>query len=147
MLFLNNHLTVWHYVIAGVLAVAVPMAMALALSQTVMSGCYDSLCLLPLLMLIVPPVAAPVLVVLFALNRRFGKPFPDGWLPIVAISGFLVQIAISVFAVSTATSRYRDIFFSELMSVPQGLIVGLTIGAVFWGALCALGKKSPPVKQ
>lgn len=142
MLYLNKPLAVWHYILAGFLAVFVPMVLALVLSVTVASGCYDSLCLLPLLMLIVPPYAVPVLAVLFAINRWYGKPVPDGWLPTVMISGFVGQIAISAFAVSTTSPEFRDIFFTDLLSVPQGLIVGLTVGAVFWVALYAFGRRS-----
>ena len=141
MLYLNKSLTIWHYIVAGFLAVVIPMAFGLVLSVTVASGCYDSLCLLPLLMLIVPSCAVPALASLFAINRRIGKPIPDGWLPSVLISGLVVQIAISVFAVSTASPQSRDIFFSKLISVPHGLIVGLTIGAVFWVALYAFGRE------
>ena len=142
MLYLNKPLAVWHYILAGFLAVFVPMVLALVLSVTVASGCYDSLCLLPRLMLIVPPYAVPVLAVLFAINRWYGKPVPDGWLPTVMISGFVGQIAISAFAVSTTSPEFRDIFFTDLLSVPQGLIVGLTVGAVFWVALYAFGRRS-----
>lgn len=142
MLFLNKPLAVWHYFIAGFLALVVPMALAWVLSVTVASGCYDGLCLLPLLMLVVPPYAVPVLAVLFAINRRFGKPVPDGWLPTVLISGFAGQIAISAFAVATTSPEFRGIFFSDLLSIPQGLIVGLVVGAVFWVALYAFGRMS-----
>lgn len=145
MLFLNTPLAAWHYIIAGFLAVIVPIAMAIVLSVTVASGCYDSLCLLPLLMLIVPPFAVPVLAVLFAINRRLGKPVPDGWLPTVLISGVAGQVGVSVFAVSTTSRGVRDIFFSDLLSVPEGLIVGLTIGVVFWIALYAFGRKGTRV--
>ncbi len=146
MMLLDKQLTVWHYIFAGFVAIVVPMVMALVLSQTVASGCYDSLCLLPLLMLIAPPCAVPVLVALFAINRRLGKPIPDGLVPTVTISGIAIQFVISVIAVSTASAQSRDLFFSELMSVPQGLIVGFTIGAVFWIALSAFGPNSPNPK-
>ena len=142
MLFLGKTLAGWHYVVAVVLAVAVPMLLASALSTTVASGCYDSLCLLPLLMLIVPPCAVPVLAILFAINRRIGSPVPDGWLPTIVISGLSGQVGISLFALATASPGFRDIFFSDLLSFPQGLIVGLTIGVVFWVSLYAFGRKN-----
>ena len=142
MLFLSKSLAIWHYLVAGILAVAVPMALAQVLSVTVASGCYDSLCLLPLLLLIVPPFAVPVLVVLFALNRRLGKPMPDGWLPTIMMSGLAAQIAISVLALATSSPGAREIFFWDLLSIPQGLFVGLTIGTVFWMSLYACGRKT-----
>lgn len=147
MLFLSKPLAVWHYFVAGVFAVVVPMALALLLSVTVASGCYDSLCLLPLMMLIVPPYAVPTLAILFAINRRLGKPVPDGWLPTVMISGVAVQIAIPVFAFATSSPEFREIFFSDLLSFPQGLVVGLIIGAVFWVSLFAFGRISTPNRR
>ncbi|MDG4648670.1 hypothetical protein P6F26_09440 [Roseibacterium sp. SDUM158017] len=142
MLFFGKTLSVWHYVVAGSLAVVVPMALAWVLSMTVASGCYDSLCLLPLLMLLVPPCAAPVLAVLFAINRRVGRPVPDGWLPVVMISGVATQVTLSACALATASPEFRDIYFSDLLSVPQGFFVGITIGTVFWVSLHAVGRKS-----
>lgn len=140
MLFLGKKLEGWHYIVAVVLAVVVPMLLASVLSVTIASGCYDSLCLLPLLMLIMPPFAVPALAVLFAINRRLGSPLPDGWLPTIMVSGLSGQVGISLFALATAFPSFRDIFFSDLLSFPQGLIVGLTIGVIFWVSLYAFGR-------
>jgi hypothetical protein len=142
MLFFHRSLAVHSYLVAVVAAVAVPMSLGYIIFKTNPSACYDSPCLLPLLLMIVPPYAAPVLAALFAINRRRKKLVPDGWLPTIVFSGFAGQIAISVFAVSMSRPGLRDIFFSDLLSVPQGLIVGLTIGAVFWVALNAFAQKS-----
>lgn len=147
MLFLDKRLMLWHYLVAIILAIGVTMALGWGLSVTIASGCYDSLCLLPLLMLIVPPCAAPVLAALFALNRRFGTPVPDGWLPTVVGSGVAVQIVLSLVIVATASPQSRDIFFSDLISVPEGFGVGLAIGAAFWGALYTFGRENPPVPR
>ena len=142
MLFFQRSIRVHSYLVAVIAAVAIPMGLGYIVFKTNPSACYDSPCLLPLLMLIVPPYAVPVLAVLFAINRRSKKPVPDGWLPTIMISGFVGQIAISVVAVLTSSPEFRDIFFSDLLSVPQGLIVGLTIGAIFWVALYASARKS-----
>lgn len=136
-------LAAWHYPVAVGIAIIVPVALAYGLSGTVASECYDSLCLLPLLMLIVPPYAAPGLAVLFACNRRSGKPVPDGWLPTIMIFGIVTQVAISLFALATASPGFRDIFFSDLLAFPQGIGVGMTIGAAFWVALYVLGALAP----
>jgi len=47
-----------------------------------------------------------------------------------------------VYALSASEPGFRNIFFLELLSVPQGLFVGLLIGAVFWVALYASAQKS-----
>jgi hypothetical protein len=140
MLRFDRTLAVHHYAIATVLAVLLPAGLGLALSETVASGCYDSLCLLPLLLIITPIYGAPVLAALFAINRRIGKPVPDGWLPTVAISGIAGQAAISVFALATATPSFRDIYFSDLLSFPQGLVTGVAVGGSFWVTLHAVGR-------
>jgi hypothetical protein len=142
MLFLNRPLAVHSYVVAVFSAIAVPMLLGYLIYNANPSACYDSPCLLPLLLMIVPPYAAPVLAVLFAINRRRKKLVPDGWLPTILFSGFVGQIAISVFAVSMSPPELRDIFFSDLLSVPQGLIVGLTVGGVFWVSLTAFARVS-----
>ena len=144
MIFFNRSLSVYSYLIAVFIGVAVPMGLGYIIFRTNPSACYDSPCLLPLLFMIVPPYAVPALAVFFAINRRSGALVPDGWLPTIAISGFTVQIAVSVFAQSTASSGVRDIFFSDLMSIPQGLIVGLTIGTAFWVALHVFGQRRTP---
>jgi hypothetical protein len=118
------------------------MGLGYLLFRTNPSACYDSPCLLPLLLMIVPPYAVPVLAVFFAVNRVRKKLLPDGWLPTIIVSGLAGQIAISAFAFATSSPEFRDIFFSDLLSVPQGLIVGLTIGGVFWFALYASARKN-----
>ena len=141
MLYLNRSPAVYSYLVAIVVAVAVPMGLGYLIFRMNPSACYDSPCLLPLLFMIVPPFAAPVLAILFSINRLREKPVPDGWLPTMIFSAFAGQIAISTLAIATSSPEFRDIFFSDLASVPQGLIVGLTIGAVFWFALYASAQK------
>ena len=142
MLYLSRSPAVYSYLVAIFAAVAVPMGLGYLIFRTNPSACYDSPCLLPLLLMIVPPYAVPVLTVLFAINRLREKLVPDGWLPTIILSGFAGQIGISAFAVATSSPEFRDIFFSDLVSVPQGLIVGFTIGAVFWFALYASAWKT-----
>lgn len=145
-MFFTRSLAFYSYIVAIVVAIAVPMGLGYIIFRLDPSACYDSVCLLPLLMMLVPTYAVPVLAALFAINRRRKTPLPDGWLPTIMISGLVVQIAISVYALSTSTPEYRDIFFSELLSFPQGLAVGLTIGAVLWVALYVSGRKGSGMK-
>ena len=70
-------------------------------------------------------------------------PFPDGWLPTGLLSGVAGQVALSVYSVSKASPGYRDIFFSDLLVVPQGFVTCLAVGLVFWVALHALGRERP----
>jgi hypothetical protein len=118
------------------------MLFGVILSVTVSSGCYDSLCLLPLLLLTMPIFGVPVLTAAFAINRRLQRPVPDGWLPTIILSGCLGQIAVSVFAFSTASPNFREIFFYDLLFVPQGFVAGLVTGAVFWLSLYVFGQKT-----
>ena len=130
-----------HYLVAGLLAIAIPMALGHAIYRADPAACYDSPCALPLLLLVVPPVVAPVLPVLFAINRQLARPLPDGWLPTVLMSGVTGQIAISLSGVALASPNIRRIFLWDTLFIPQGLIVGLTMGAVFWVALRVFARK------
>lgn len=145
MLFFNRKLGVLSYLVAGFMAIVVPMGLGHSIYHSDPGACYDGPCLLPLLLIISPPYAAPVLTVLFAVNRRTRKSLPDGWLPTVLASGIVGQIGMSVFGVLMASPNIRRIFFSDTLLVPQGLYVGLLVGVVFWGVLYACGRKSAEI--
>ena len=134
-----------HYVYAAALAVLVPMALGYLVFWANPSRCYDSPCALPLLLWTVPPFAAPMFAVGFAANRRCKKPLPDGWLPTLSVAGLAGQAAISAVGVLSAGPIMRRIFLSDIVLVPQGLIVGSLIGAVFWAALYALARSRAQV--
>ena len=142
MVFFDRSLKAWHYLLAGLLAAAVPMALGLGLHRMNPGACYDSPCLLPLALLLVPPCAAPALTLLFALNRRLGRPVPDGWLPGPLICGTMVQIVLSTVSLASAEAHMRRIFLFEMFLFPQGFLAGLAVGAVFWGALLASGRQA-----
>ena len=141
MLSFKRALAARHYVYAGLLAVVGPMALGFVIFRINPSACYDSPCALPLLLLTAPPVAAPVVSVLFAVNHRRQRPFPDGWLPTVLVSGIAGQMGISLVSVALASPNMRRLFLPEILFIPQGLIVGLVIGGAFWIALYALGRE------
>lgn len=144
ILFFKRTPAARHYVYAGVLAVVIPMALGIILFRMNPAACYDSPCALPLLLLTIPPYAAPLLSVLFAVNHRRQRPFPDGWLPTILISGIVGQMGISVFGFVLASPNMRRIFLPEILFIPQGLIVGLAIAGAFWIALHVLGREAPP---
>lgn len=132
-----------HYVLAGVLAALLPMAAGYLIFRANPSACYDGPCALPLLLVIVPPYAAPVLAVMFALNRRLEKPFPHGLLPTVLTFGVLGQIGLALVSVISAPSTIRRLFFSELFFIPGGFVVSVSVGLVFWCVMYALGRTGP----
>ncbi len=141
MLFFNRALAPTSYILASAFAAGVPMGLGYLIFNAEPGACYDGPCALPLLLVTVPPVAAPALLIAFFLNRRFGARVPDGWLPGILMSAIIAQIGISLTGILIAAPNIRRLFFSDILFVPQGLIVGLTVGAVFWATLHASARK------
>ncbi len=142
MFFLNRSLSAWRYAVACLLAIGLPMGLGYLMYRVDPGACYDGPCLFPLLLVIVPPVAAPVFAGLFAINRSRARRFPDGVVPTVLVAGVLGQVGMSVFALASTSSRMREIFFYDILSVPQGFFVGTIVGGVFWVVLYGLGRKA-----
>lgn len=142
MFLLKRTLSLHVYLTAGFLAAAVPMSVGYLIFKSNPAACYDSPCALPLLFVTVPMYAAPVLTVLFALNRRFQRPIPDGWMPTVLISACIGQVAISVFSILLASGNVRRNFYSDILFVPQGFIIGALVASVFWAASYLLGRET-----
>lgn len=141
MLVFNRDPAVVSYLIAGFMAIVVPMGLGyVVLSDP--GACFDSPCALPQLLPAIPPYAAPVLTSLFAINRRFERSLPDGWLPTILASGIVGQIVMSAFGVVMASLNIPRIFFSDILLDPQGLFVGLVVGVVFWVVLHGRGRGS-----
>ncbi|MEL7460112.1 MAG: hypothetical protein AAFX45_06060 [Pseudomonadota bacterium] len=140
MLFFNRKLGAISYLIAGFVAIVVPMGLGYSIYRLDPGACYDGPCLMPLLLVITPPYAAPVLTGLFALNRRRKRSLPDGWLPTILASGVVGQAGMSAFSFVMAPAHIREIFFSDVLLVPQGLYVGFAVGAVFWVVLYTCGR-------
>lgn len=141
MLFLKRSLALHVYLIAGFLAAVTPMCAGYLIFNYNPSACYDSPCALPLLLITVPIFAAPAIMIFFALNRRFKRQIPDGWIPTVLISASGGQVAISIFSILLASPGIRRIFFSDILFIPEGFVVGLMVGSVFWATLYALGQE------
>lgn len=132
MFHFNRPLAIYHYILAGVLAAGIPMLAGNIIYRSAPGACYDSPCALPLMLIVTPPYAVPVLVAIFALNRRLRTPFPDGFLPFVLLSGLVGQIGVSAYSYSMASDSIRRIFFYEVLFFPLGLAVIGCVGAVFW---------------
>lgn len=127
-------------VIAGVLTAAIPVCLAFAIYWLAPWGCDASawLCLFPLSLLGVAPVAALYLPILFHFNRRLRHPFPDGWLPVIVLTAGVSQLVVTGYSLWTLADYMRRIFLFDALIFPQGLAAGATTGAVFWASLALL---------
>ena len=142
MLYLRRSLALNVYLIAGFLAAAIPTLIGYLIFKTNPTACYDSMCALPLLLTTSSTFGAVMLAIAFALNRRFERRFPDGWIPTILISTCVGQAVISVVAILLASRNIRRNFFSDILFFPQGLVVGFMVASVFWAALYVLGCRS-----
>ena len=142
MLYLRQSLALQVYLIAGFLAATIPTLTGYLIFKSTPLACYDSMCALPLLLTTVPTFGAAMLTIAFALNRRFERRIPDGWIPTILIGTCVGQGAISVVAILLASPNIRRNFFSDILFFPQGLVVGFMVASVFWAALYILGRRS-----
>lgn len=131
---------------AGLLTAVVPVMLAFAAYWLAPWGCDANawLCLLPISLIFVAPVAALCLPLLVVMNRRRPKPFPDGWLPVLSVTGLLAQLAISGASLWLAAPHMRRIFFFDVLIFPQGFVAGAIVGAVFWISLAGFGSSRTP---
>lgn len=142
MLFLKRSLVLHVYLVAGFFAAVIPMCTGYLAYYINLGACYDySPCLWPLLLMIVPLFVAPTLTILFAINRRFQGRIPDGLAPTVLMCACVGQVETSVLGFLRASPNYRQIFFSDILFFPQGFVVSLLVGFVFWTALYLLGRE------
>ena len=125
------------YVRAGILTAVIPVALAFASYWLAPWGCDASawLCLLPLSLLGVAPIAALCLPLLFYFNRRRLYPLPDGWFSIVLSTGVVAQGLVTGYSLWLAAPHIRRIFLFDVLVFPQGFVAGLIVGAVFWVSL------------
>lgn len=98
-------------------------------------------CLLPGLMLVVPPVAALLLTMFTILNQRRDRLIPDGWLVTVFAIGILAQVLFGgTYLLLLLGQGYFGLWitvqmFSLVFSLPQPFIAGAIAAAVYWIAL------------
>ena len=131
------------YLFAAVLTAVVPIALAYSIYWYAPWGCDASawLCLFPLSIIGVAPIAAICLPILFRLNRQRRHPLPDGWLLVVLSVAIVSQVAVTGYSLWLLADYMRKIFFYEVLIFPQGLAAGAVTGAVFWCALFMLNNR------
>lgn len=131
------------YLVAAVLTVVVPIALAYSIYWYAPWGCDASawLCLFPFSLTGVAPIAATCLPILFRLNRQRRHPLPDGWLSVVLSVAIVSQVAVTGYSLWLLADYMRRIFFYEVLIFPQGLAAGAVTGAVFWCSLFMLNKR------
>lgn len=87
-------------------------------------------CLLPGLMLIVPPILAALLWLTHWANRKRLR-MPDGVLPIILFGGTAAFLTMGILYAATLEPPYRPLFFWELLGLPQPFVAGSLTAAVF----------------
>jgi hypothetical protein len=103
-------------------------------------------CMLPGLMLVVPPVAALLLPMLTILNQRRDRRFPDGWLVTVLAIGLLTQVLfVGAYLFALLGQGYFGLWITvQIISVPQPFIAGAIAAAVYWTTLYGAWRHKNP---
>ncbi len=128
------------YVLAAIVTSVLPAAAATVFLWLVPSACdirgdeaiYRWLCLLPGLLIVVPIAVAFVLSFTSFLNARFGRRFPDGWFVTITGVGLRTHVVLSVSYLLALGPAYVEVFFREVIFIPQPFVAGATAAAVFW---------------
>lgn len=102
-------------------------------------------CLLPHLILVVPPVMAIILTIFTIINQRSDRPFPDGWMVTVLSAGMLTQaLLIGTYLVFLLGQGYFGLgITAQLFSIPQPFLAGAIAAAIYWIALHGQGGAPP----
>ena len=131
------------YLVAAILTAAIPIALAYSIYWLAPWGCDASawLCLFPLSLIGVAPIAALCLPFLFRLNQKRRHALPDGWLLVIVSVAIVSQVAVTGYSLWSLADYMRRIFFYEILIFPQGLAAGALAGAVFWSSLFTLNKR------
>lgn len=105
------------YIWAGILTGAIPFAIGLMTLWVAPWACDASpwLCLLPIALMYISPVAAVFLPLVFLLNCRAAKSLPDGFLVVTLLSAFLVQVIVSGMSFWNSETHMRKIFFVSIL--------------------------------
>jgi hypothetical protein len=136
------HLARRHYVWAGILTATIPMLLAYAIYWLAPWGCDANawLCLLPLSLIVVAPIAALILPFAVFFNRRRRRPLPDGWLPITLSTGVLAQTGISATSLWLYGDYLRHLYLVDVLIFPQAFVAGAMVGTVFSASLSILSR-------
>ena len=127
---------------AGILTAAIAAMMGYGIRLLAPSGCDASawLCLLPLLLWIIGPVAGLCLPILVFFKRRRLPSLPDSFLAVTLLTGCAAQLLASAYGLGSASDHVRRIFFFDVLLFPQGFVAGIMVGAVFCVSLASLRK-------
>lgn len=136
-------ITTRNYLLAGFFTAALPISLAFAIYWWAPWGCDASawLCLFPLALLGVAPIAALCLPFAFFLNRRRNRPFPDGLVAVTSLTGVVSQVLVTAYAFWLLEDYVRRIFFFEALIFPQGFAAGAVTGATFWFSLVLAARR------
>lgn len=131
------------YLVAAFLTAVVSIATAFSIYWFAPWGCDTSawLCLFPISLIGVAPIAAICMPILFSLNQRRPRALPDGWLPFVLSSAVVAQLVVTGYSLWLFEEHMRRNFIFEVLILPQGLAAGSLTGAVFWCSLFILNKR------
>jgi hypothetical protein len=150
----NRHLRARIFRAAAVTAL-VPVAIAALLIWLVPEGCgvwisharHRWTCLLPGLMLVVPPVMALLLTMFTILNQRLDRPYADGWLVTVLSAGTFAQVLFTgIYLLFAFGQGYFGLRIAvEVFSTPQPFVAGAIAGAVYWITLWGQRRSVDPM--
>jgi hypothetical protein len=131
------------YLRAAIVTALVPSVAGAILLWLVPPGCdlrgdpefYRWTCLFPGLLIPVSIALAVLLPMAILLNRRFGRPVPDGWLATILIAAAATQaVCVGGYAVMLGPA-YAGLFLKEMFFVPQPFLCGAVAAGVFSTAL------------
>ena len=144
-----SSLSKFDYSIAAVLTAATPIVLAYSIYWFAPWDCEASawLCLFPLSLIGVAPIAAICLPILFRLNWKRREVIPDGWLPVVVSVAVISQVVVTGYSLWSLADYMSRIFFYEVLIFPQGLAAGALTGAVFWCSLFMLNKRRAKLRR
>jgi hypothetical protein len=139
----GRDLLVKEYVWIGLLTGIVPSLLAFLSYWLAPWGCDANawLCLLPLALLVLAPFAALWLPVLFYINQRMRHTVPDGWLPIIFLSGVVSQVMSASYGLWRFQPYLEYVDTHEVLLFPQGFAAGAIIGLVFWVSRASIGSR------
>ncbi len=131
------------YLIAAFLTAVVSLSIAYSIYLSAPWGCDANawLCLFPISLIGIAPIAAVCMPILFGFNQRRRRTLPDGLLPFVVLVALVSQTMVTGYSLWHSEEHMRRIFFYEVLIFPQGLAAGALTSAVFWFALFALNRR------
>lgn len=133
----RSQISVRECLLAGVATLTVPVVLAFGIYWWAPWGCDASawLCLFPLALLGIAPLAALCLPVLALVDRRDLRPRPGGWLAVPLATGTVAQLCVSGYGLWQYSAYLRHTAVVDVLFLPQGFAAGVIAGGVFRAAL------------